>query len=403
MNSTANGLPPKKAKPSRALQFAVAGSVVLMIAAGAMFYFASQAAQKKRIANSGNETVVTINAKSCEPNSITVPAGKNAFRIVNASDRAVEWEILDGVLVVEERENIVPGLSQIINANLQPGDYAITCGLLSNPRGTLHVTPTAESDAAAKARPSMVAFIGPLSEYRVYLSTQSSALIRATNDLQQAIDSGDLAQAQKAYAPARAAYQRIAPAAQRLSELDNAINARADYYEKREQDPGFGGFHRLEFGLFSQKSIDGLAPVVQKLQADIASLKQQLLAQSIAPEQLASMVVRNMRSIAEVRSNGEEERYSHLDVNGFAANLEGTRKVIELLRPLLAKSSGDVLKKIDTASTALDDQLLMLKTADGFKPYDQVSTEQRKQIADKAKALADALDGIDPALGLSGL
>lgn len=403
MNSTANGLPPKKAKPPRALQFAVAGSVILMIAAGAMFYFASQAAQQKRIANSGNETVVTINAKSCEPNSITVPAGKNAFRIVNASDRAVEWEILDGVLVVEERENIVPGLSQIINANLQPGDYAITCGLLSNPRGTLHVTPTAESDAAAKARPSMVAFIGPLSEYRVYLSTQSSALIRAVNDLQQAIDSGDLAQAQKAYAPARSAYQRIAPAAQRLSELDNAINARADYYEKREQDPGFGGFHRLEFGLFSQKSVDGLTPVVQKLQTDIASLKQQLLAQSIAPEQLASMVVRNMRSIAEVRSNGEEERYSHLDVNGFAANLEGTRKVIDLLRPLLAKSSGDVLKKIDTASTALDDQLLMLKTADGFKPYDQVSTEQRKQIADKAKALADALDGIDPALGLSGL
>jgi iron uptake system EfeUOB component EfeO/EfeM len=403
MNSTANGLPPKKAKPPRALQFAVAGSVILMIAAGAMFYFASQAAQQKRIANSGNETVVTINAKSCEPNSITVPAGKNAFRIVNASDRAVEWEILDGVLVVEERENIVPGLSQIINANLQPGDYAITCGLLSNPRGTLHVTPTAESDAAAKARPSMVAFIGPLSEYRVYLSTQSSALIRAVNDLQQAIDSGDLAQAQKAYAPARAAYQRIAPAAQRLSELDNAINARADYYEKREQDPGFGGFHRLEFGLFSQKSVDGLTPVVQNLQTDIASLKQQLLAQSIAPEQLASMVVRNMRSIAEVRSNGEEERYSHLDVNGFAANLEGTRKVIDLLRPLLAKSSGDVLKKIDTASTALDDQLLMLKTADGFKPYDQVSTEQRKQIADKAKALADALDGIDPALGLSGL
>ncbi|MEN4748354.1 iron uptake system protein EfeO [Pseudomonas sp. Ps21-P2] len=403
MNSTANGLPPKKAKPPRALQFAVAGSVILMIAAGAMFYFASQAAQQKRIANSGNETVVTINAKSCEPNSITVPAGKNAFRIVNASDRAVEWEILDGVLVVEERENIVPGLSQIINANLQPGDYAITCGLLSNPRGTLHVTPTAESDAAAKARPSMVAFIGPLSEYRVYLSTQSSALIRAVNDLQQAIDSGDLAQAQNAYAPARAAYQRIAPAAQRLSELDNAINARADYYEKREQDPGFGGFHRLEFGLFSQKSVEGLTPVVQKLQTDIASLKQQLLAQSIAPEQLASMVVRNMRSIAEVRSNGEEERYSHLDVNGFAANLEGTRKVIDLLRPLLAKSSGDVLKKIDTASTALDDQLLMLKTADGFKPYDQVSTEQRKQIADKAKALADALDGIDPALGLSGL
>ncbi|HXQ99783.1 MAG TPA: iron uptake system protein EfeO [Pseudomonas sp.] len=403
MTSSPTGLPPQKAKPTRALQLAVAGSVILMIAAGGMFYYASQAAHTKRIANSGNETVVTIHANSCEPNAITVPAGKNAFRIVNASERAVEWEILDGVLVVEERENIVPGLSQIINADLLPGDYAITCGLLSNPRGTLHVTPTAESDAAAKARPSMVAFIGPLSEYRVYLSTQSSALIRAVNDLQQAIESADLAAAQRAYTPARAAYQRIAPAAQRLAELDNGINARADYFEKREQDPGFSGFHRIEFGLFSHKSVDGLAPVVQKLQADIASLKQQLLAQTIAPEQLASMVVRNMRSLADIRSNGEEERYSHVDVTGFAANLEGTRKVIELLRPLLAKTSGALLKKIDNATTALDDQLLLLKTDDGFKAYDQVSTEQRKQIAAKAKALADALDGIDPALGLTGL
>jgi iron uptake system EfeUOB component EfeO/EfeM len=403
MNTSPTGLPPQKAKPSRALQLAVAGSVILAVAAGAMFYFASQAAQKKRIANSGNETVVTIHAKNCEPNAITVPAGKNAFRIVNASERAVEWEILDGVLVVEERENIVPGLSQIINANLQPGDYAITCGLLSNPRGTLHVTATAESDAAAKARPSMVAFIGPLSEYRVYLSTQSSALLRAVGDLQQAIASGDLKAAQDAYAPARAAYQRIAPAAQRLAELDNAVNARADYYEKREQDPGFGGFHRIEFGLFQQKSVDGLAPVVERLQTDITSLKQALLANSIAPEQLAGMVVRSMRSLADVRSNGEEERYSHVDVSGFAANLQGTRKVIDLLRPLLAKTSSDVLTKIDGAATALDDQLLMLKTDSGYTPYDQVSTEQRKQISDKAKALADALDGIDPALGLSGL
>jgi iron uptake system EfeUOB component EfeO/EfeM len=403
MTTSPTGLPQQKAKPKRALQFAVAGSVILMIAAGALFYYASQAAQKKRLANTGNETVVTIHAKSCEPNEITVPAGKNAFRIVNASERAVEWEILDGVLVIEERENIVPGLNQIINANLQPGDYAITCGLLSNPRGTLHVTATAASEAAAKARPSMVAFIGPLSEYRVYMSTRSSALIRAVDDLQQAIASGDLVKAQEAYAPARAAYQRIAPAAQRLAELDNAINARADYFEKREQDPGFSGFHRIEFGLFSQKSVEGLAPVVQKLQDDIATLKTQLLAQSIAPEQLAGMVVRNMRSLADIRSNGEEERYSHLDAGGFAANLEGTRKVIELMRPLLEKNASDVQKKIDAAATALDDQLLLLKTANGYTPYDQVNAEQRKQIADKARALADALDGIDPALGLSGL
>ncbi|AVX89255.1 iron uptake system protein EfeO [Pseudomonas sp. VE 196-7] len=392
-----------QASPPRALRWAVAGSVVVMIAAGGLFYYASKMAAAKRQHNH-DEVVVNINAHSCDPNELTVPAGRASFRIVNRSDRAVEWEILDGVLVIEERENIAPGLSQVINANLQPGDYAITCGLLSNPRGVLHVTPTAASDAAAKAKPSMVAFVGPLSEFRVYLATQGSALIKAVTALNQAVASGDLAQAQALYLPARAAYQRLAPAAQRLAELDNSINARADYFEKREQDPAFVGFHRVEYALFQQRSLDGLNPVAERLLVDVTTLKQQLLAQSLPPEQLVSIVVRNLNTLADVRAaSGEEERYSHADLSGFASNLETAHKVVELLRPMLSKSAPELLSKIDAALSDFDSVLNSFKVKDGYATYDTVSGVQRKQIADKAKALADALDGIDPALGLSGL
>ena len=394
---------PASGTPPRALRWAVAGSVIVMIAAGGLFYYASQLAAAKRKVH-GNEVTVTIHPHSCEPNALTVPAGFNSFRIVNASERAVEWEILDGVLVVEERENIAPGLSQVINATLAPGDYAITCGLLSNPRGTLHVTPTAASEASARARPAMVAFIGPLSEFRVYLSSQGNALIKAVDALSQAIATGDLAQAQALYVPAREAYQRLAPAAQRLAELDNSINARADYFEKREQDPGFIGFHRIEYGLFEQRSTQGLTPIAQQLQANSVLLKQQLLAQSLPPEQLVSIVARTLHNLADTRAgSGEEERYSHIDLNGFAANLQVTHKVVDLLRPLLTKNNADLLRTIDDASAALDAELDGLKTAQGFNTYDTVNAGQRQQISHKAKALADALDGIDPALGLSGL
>ncbi|WP_339099903.1 iron uptake system protein EfeO [Pseudomonas atacamensis] len=386
-----------------ALRWALAGSVLLMIAAGGLFWYASNMAAAKRQHNH-DEIVVNIHPHSCEPNALTVPAGRASFRIVNRSERAVEWEILDGVLVVEERENIAPGLSQVINANLQPGDYAITCGLLSNPRGTLHVTPTAASDAAAKAKPSMVAFVGPLSEFRVYLAVQGSALIKAATALNQAIASGDLAQAQALYLPARAAYQRVAPAAQRLAELDNQINARADYFEKREQDPAFVGFHRLEYALFQQRNLDNVAPIAQRLLADVTTLKQQLLAQSLPPEQLVSIVVRNLNSLADVRAaSGEEERYSHSDLNGFAANAQTARKVVDLLRPMLSKSAADVLANIDQAMSDFDNQLNAFKSADGYVSYDAVTAAQRQQITAKAKALATALDDIDPALGLSGL
>lgn len=394
---------PPQTSPPRALRWAVAGSVILMIAAGGLFYYASKMAAAKRQAHP-DEVQVTIHPHSCEPNALTVPAGRASFRIVNRSDRAVEWEILDGVLVVEERENIAPGLSQVINANLLPGDYAITCGLLSNPRGTLHVTPTAASEAAAKAKPSMVAFVGPLSEFRVYLSSQGSALIKAVTALEQAVAAGDLAQAQALYIPARAAYQRLAPAAQRLAELDNRINARADYFEQREQDPGFRGFHRLEFALFQQRSLDGLTPAAQQLLADVTTLKQQLLAQSLPPEQLVSIVVRNLDNLGDVRAtSGEEERYSRSDLNGFAGNLDAARKVLDLLRPLLDKSAADLLPTLDNALAGLDTELNRFKVEEGYARYDSVSAEQRQQIADKAKAFAHALDAIDPALGLSGL
>lgn len=397
MSNPVNGAPP------RLMRLALAASVVVMIAAGGLFYYASQVASSKRQASAQDEIVVNIHPHNCEPAALTVAAGRTSFRIVNRSERAVEWEILDGVLVVEERENIAPGLSQVINANLQPGDYQITCGLLSNPRGSLKVTPTAESDAAAKARPSMVAFVGPLSEYRVYLATQGSGLIRTVDALNQAIAADDLAQARSLYVPARAFYQRIAPAAQRLAELDNAINARADYYEKREQDPAFGGFHRLEYGLFNQNSLEGLTPVAQKLAADVAELKRQLLAQPLPPEQLVNIVSRNLHGLADIRTNGEEERYSHTDLNGFAANLEGARKVVDLLRPLLTKATTDLLPRIDDAVDELAMQLASLRSGDGYQSYATVSTEQRQEIATQAKALADALDGIDPALGLSTL
>ncbi|WP_062789143.1 cupredoxin domain-containing protein [Aquitalea pelogenes] len=82
---------------------------------------------------------VGINDEACEPMQLTVKRGKTQFLIKNNSARAVEWEILKGVYVVEERENIAPGFSQKLTAKLEPGKYEMTCGLLSNPHGVLIV------------------------------------------------------------------------------------------------------------------------------------------------------------------------------------------------------------------------------------------------------------------------
>ena len=75
---------------------------------------------------------VSVNDKQCTPMTLTVDAGKTQFIIKNDSQKALEWEILKGVMVVEERENIAPSFTQKLTANLEAGEYDITCGLLSN-------------------------------------------------------------------------------------------------------------------------------------------------------------------------------------------------------------------------------------------------------------------------------
>ena len=49
----------------------------------------------------GGEVQVSVNDKVCEPMELTVPAGKTTFVIKNNSMKALEWEILKGVMIVD--------------------------------------------------------------------------------------------------------------------------------------------------------------------------------------------------------------------------------------------------------------------------------------------------------------
>jgi iron uptake system component EfeO len=86
------------------------------------------------------QTAISVTEKSCDKMDLTVSRGKNLFVITNKSPQnLVEWEIIEGVKVVEEAENMAPGFVKKIKANLKPGEYGMICGRKSSPRGKLTV------------------------------------------------------------------------------------------------------------------------------------------------------------------------------------------------------------------------------------------------------------------------
>jgi iron uptake system component EfeO len=378
------------------MRLAVAGSAALAAAAGALFYYASQSAPK---ATQGTVHQVTVRDRACEPKELTVPAGRTIFEIHNASNRPLEWEILDGVMVVEERENITPGLRARLTARLRPGRYEITCGLLSNPRGTLTVTASAESEAE-RQKPPMKAFIGPLSEYRFHLVMQSSTLAKAVARLVEAIRAGDLDAARHAYVGARLPYRRLDVVTGRFSDLENAIDPAADYLAERESDPAFTGFHRIEYGLFAKNTLEGLMPVADKLLADVEALNTRIRALRLAPEDLGTGVERHARLLADGPIRKGENHYAGGDVVEIAASLDGMEKGIDLLMPLLEGAAPDVVASIGRARADAHAAIDGLRHGQDDPRHDRLDDRARGKLAAAFTALADAVGKLNTSLGL---
>lgn len=186
--------PSPKAWRSPRLKLAGAGTTLLVfIGVGAFVYAAGTGSRRSAEAGTA-DIAVAITDRTCQPATLTIPAGKASFVVTNRGERVLEWEILDGVMVLEERENIAPGQSRRLTTRLHPGEYAITCGLLSAPRGRLIVQASTTQPRPALTLMDMV---GPAAEYRAVLSERSAALKAAIDALGQANDAGDAPTADK--------------------------------------------------------------------------------------------------------------------------------------------------------------------------------------------------------------
>ena len=341
--------------------------------------------------------LITLTDAGCEPAKVDVAAGKTTFNIKNDSRHAVEWEILKDVMVVDERENILPGFAQTLTATLDAGDYAMTCGLRSNPKGILTVAATNEPPP----KPSPMDLVGPIAEYKVYVKGEVDTLVAETKKLTDAVKAGKLADAQRLYAPAHQHYERIEPIAELFNDLDGSMDSREDDFEKKADDPKFVGFHRIEKGLFTDKSTAGLTPIADKLMADALDLQNRIDGLTIAPKNLVGGAADLIEEVASKKITGEEDRYSRTDLWDFQANVDGAQKIVALLNPLIVKQDPKLSARLRDNFSKVDVILAKYRTKDGgFESYEKLSDHDRTALKAPVTILAEDLSALKGALGV---
>lgn len=264
------------------------------------------------------------------------------------------------------------------------------------------LTLAASLPALAQAVEKQVApldLVAPVAEYKIYVSKLTQQFARDTKAFTDAVKAGDVEKAKALYAPTRVSYEKIEPIAELFSDLDAAIDSRADDHEKAEADPEFGGFHRIEHGLWVKNSTEGLAEYADKLQADVEELNKRIVGLTFPPEKVVGGAAVLMEEVAATKISGEENRYSLKDLWDFQANFDGARKVFDLFKPLLVNE--DVfIAKVDGNFDRVYATLSRYKDGDGFQDYDKLTDADRRVLAGAVNTLAEDLSTLRGKLGL---
>ncbi|MDV6318415.1 iron uptake system protein EfeO [Chromohalobacter sp. HP20-39] len=265
--------------------------------------------------------------------------------------------------------------------------------------GLIALQTPAQADVAPEA------MVEPVAEYKLYVLDNLDQFVSHTEKFTQAIEAGDLDRAQALYAPTRVYYERIEPIAELFADLDASIDAREDDYEHGVEDPDFTGFHCLEYGLFKEQTTQGFVPYAKRLMMDVNDLESRVQGLTFPPAKVVGGAAALMEEVAATKVSGEEDRYSHTDLWDFQGNVDGSQKIFELFKPLVAEEDPAFVKRVEENFAAVEATLahyrLKANNPDaGFVSYEKVSDEDRRAFVGPVTVLAEDLSTLRGKLGL---
>lgn len=341
------------------------------------------------------DVVVTLTSRGCTAALPSYAAGALTFKVRNKDATAVsEFELLSGDRILGEKENLPPGFSGSFSLNLDAGTYTMYCPGAETDKSPFRVTghsrAKAVTDTQGLLRQGTV-------DYSTYISAQTRLLIQAVKPLAHALRGDDLAAAQDAYKRARSYYEHVEPVAESFSigkdNLDADIDARGGDVPAAQ----WKGFHYIEKSLFEDKSLQGLGPYGDELLANVTKLHELVRGLSYQPAELANGAVELLDEVAKSKITGEEERYSHIDLLDFYANVEGSQQAFACLEPGLKKIDPQLAGTIGDSFAHLRSVLDRYRSdadASGFVLYGALSDTDKTALSQALQAVAEPLSRV---------
>jgi iron uptake system EfeUOB component EfeO/EfeM len=189
---------------------------------------------------------------------------------------------------------------------------------------------------------------------------------------------------------ARVPYERIEPVAESFGTLDPAIDARAGDVSADQ----WTGFHPIERTLWVGGTTDGTGALAKKLVADVVGLQRKVKTVKLEPAQVANGAVELLGEVSKSKITGEEERYSHIDLVDFEANVEGANAAFDSVSDLVEAKQPALAKEIDERFADVDAALEPYRSGDSFVSYTMLTKADTRKLSRAIDALAEPLSQV---------
>ncbi|MFE4754894.1 iron uptake transporter permease EfeU [Streptomyces mirabilis] len=340
--------------------------------------------------------VVEVSAADCGKGFTAPKPGRQTFQVRNTGSRTSEVYLIDPVsnAVYGEVEGIAPGTTRALIATVGTGSYAWRCV----PNGGKAVTSAAVRVSAGGGSVQAVLPVSekdlaaPLAAYRTYVDQGLADLQTKTRTLQSDLDADKLDQARKDWLPAHTQYASLGAAYGTFADFDAKINGRTAGLAGGVDDPAFTGFHRIEYGLWHGRSAATLAPYAKQLAADVDALRKDFPKQDFDPADLPLRSHEILENTLHRELSGNADYGSGTELATTEANLDGTRELLTLLRPLIDKRNAKVIPAVDTWMRRTEQLVLDQRAEDGtWTPLDKLSDTDRQRLDGSVGQLLEEL------------
>jgi FTR1 family protein len=329
---------------------------------------------------------LTLTDTGCTPAAVKVPSGPTTFDVTNDGAGAVtELEVMKGSRILGEVENVSDGLHNSFSLTLQPGSYKLNCpGGKSAPTGVLTVT---GASVAVEANAQVAAAV---ETYRRYLEQQTGELVNTTKGFADEVVEGDVPRAKELYPGARAPYERIEPVAESFGSLDPDIDARAGDVPRSQ----WIGFHPIERSLWIRNTARGQSSNATGLIKNVGLLQTKVRSVRLEPSQIANGAVELLGEVSKSKITGEEERYSHIDLVDFEANVVGAKAAFDAVAPIVRSRNPTLTQQIDERFADVETALSDYKQGNGYVTYTDLTRADKRKLSQAIDALAEPLSKV---------